>query len=58
MTTKAQEVERREAAMRCAHCTRSFVEAGKVVEDVIFPGKFCCEECLEEAKTLSRVERL
>lgn len=47
---RIQAIEQAEAHARCAWCKRSFKEAGVIIEDFVFPGKFCSDACLDAAK--------
>lgn len=46
---RIQAIEQAEAKARCAHCRRSFAEAGQIIESLLDDRQFCSDECLYAA---------
>lgn len=41
---------KRDAENRCATCKRNLLECGQIIQDFLLPGRFCSDECMDEAR--------
>lgn len=48
-----RELAAQDAANRCSVCKRPFAEVGHVLEDFLLDGKYCSDDCLEQARESS-----
>lgn len=53
-TLKTRRLGQQDAQHRCSHCKGPF--RGLVVEDFIFPGRFCSDACLRDAQAVAAMK--
>ena len=47
---RIQALEQAEAKARCSWCRKSLREVERVLESILIVGRFCSEDCIEDAK--------